>query len=64
MTGKDDLPVHDAVVGLMPKDAQDGAHVLSQPTSQDGGFTFSTGIAPGEYHIAVHGPGGRRGTKH
>lgn len=53
VTDKDDLPAHDAVVALMPKDAQDGAQVLSQPTSQDGGFTFSTDVAPGEYYIAA-----------
>ncbi|HTQ57013.1 MAG TPA: carboxypeptidase regulatory-like domain-containing protein [Bryobacteraceae bacterium] len=53
VTDKEDLPVHDAVVALMPKDAQDGARVLSQPSSQDGGFAFSTDVAPGEYHIAA-----------
>jgi len=52
-TDKDDLPVRDAVVALVPKEARDGAQVLSQPTGQDGGFAFSTDVAPGEYHIAA-----------
>jgi Carboxypeptidase regulatory-like domain len=51
VTDKDNLPVNDALVALMPKRTTVGAEILSQPADQDGRFTFSTEVAPGEYYV-------------
>jgi hypothetical protein len=48
---KDSLPVPDAVVALMPKHATAGAEILTQSTDQNGRFTFSADVAPGDYYV-------------
>jgi hypothetical protein len=46
---KDGLPVPEAMVALLPKEASAGAEVLSQSADQDGRFSFFTDLPPGDY---------------
>jgi len=47
---KENVPVHDATVILIPKD-QSLSSIVSTRSSRNGGFQFQSGIAPGEYAI-------------
>jgi hypothetical protein len=49
---KDNLPVHDAAVILVPKDPSSGSVVSERPDAS-GRFQFQSGIAPGEYSIVA-----------
>ncbi len=49
---KDNGPVHDATVILIPKD-QWNSSIVSARADQDGKFQLQSGIAPGEYSIVA-----------
>lgn len=47
---KDGLPVPEAMVALLPKEASIGAEVISQSADQDGRFSFFIDLPPGDYY--------------
>jgi hypothetical protein len=49
---KDNVPVHDATVILIPKDQSLGS-ILSVRSGHSGRFQFQSGIAPGDYSIVA-----------
>jgi hypothetical protein len=49
---KNNVPVHDATVILIPKD-QSLSSIVSVRSGRAGGFQFESGIAPGEYSIVA-----------